>query len=127
MGQTCRIAVDSSDNVFAIGYFNGVFNGNGASAEMFISEFSGANGSVGWTDQTAGYPTDLAYGIGLDNYGGLFVLGHFVGTATIGSYSFTSPGNDVFVAKLNSANGNAIWAEAMNVPDSAYEGCIDRG
>jgi hypothetical protein len=116
--------VDGNDNVFAVGFFDGVFTGNGASAEMFASEFSGTNGSVGWTDQTAGYPTSSAYGIGLDNYGGLYVLGHFVGTATIGSYSFTSPDGDVFVAKLNSANGNAIWAEAMNESESAYEGAL---
>jgi len=62
-----------------------------------------------WATQAGGSGGDHSAGIVLDEYGNSYITGYFAGTATFGSYSITSNGNnDIYVAKMD-ANGNWQW------------------
>ncbi len=63
-----------------------------------------------WATKAGGILTDEGRSITVDDAGNIYVTGTFGGTATFGSYTFTSSGeNDIFIAKMD-ANGNWLWA-----------------
>ncbi len=65
--------------------------------------------SVGWTGQAGGPGVDVGNACATDNQGNLFVAGYFTGTATFGTNTLVSAGqNDIFVAKYSGA-GVLLW------------------
>ena len=51
----------------------------------------------------------MAYGVALDNFGGVYVAGFFSGTMTVDGVTVTSAGlYDIFLAKYNS-DGTLVW------------------
>ena len=51
----------------------------------------------------------MAYGVALDNLGGVYVTGFFSGSITADGVTLTSAGlSDIFVAKYNS-DGTLVW------------------
>ena len=63
-----------------------------------------------WATQAGGSGFEHGRRIAIDDDGNSYVTGWFEGTATFGTYSLTSSGeNDIFVAKMD-ANGNWQWA-----------------
>jgi hypothetical protein len=63
-----------------------------------------------WAASAGGSNYDFGKGIVVDAAGNSYVAGFFKSTATFGSFSLTSSGQeDIFVAKMD-ANGNWLWA-----------------
>ncbi|KAA9325025.1 SBBP repeat-containing protein [Adhaeribacter soli] len=107
------VARDNAGNSYVIGTFsyNIVFGSttltsNGGSS--FVVKYD-ASGNILWAkkiaDNTAGR------GIAVDGSGNSYVTGYFYNSASFGSTTLTTSGNnDVFVAKYD-ASGNLVWAK----------------
>jgi len=68
-----------------------------------------AFGNVVWAKNGGSTAGDIAYGVGLDSTGNVYVAGHFSGTMTVDGVTVTSSGLfDVFLAKY-SATGTLLW------------------
>jgi FlgD Ig-like domain/Beta-propeller repeat len=106
------IALDDSGNCYVTGEFEGIatfgsYSVTGYAYDIFVAKMD-ANGNWLWATEAGG--EDESNGIAIDDNGNCYVTGNFIGTATFGSYSVTSYGNnDIFVAKMD-ANGNWLWA-----------------
>ncbi len=112
------IAVDDDGNSYITGVFYDVawFGnttlisiGGPADPDVFVAKLDTAGGWV-WAVRGGGYVGDSGYGIAVDEQGNSYVTGHFMWSASFGSFSLTSQGSaDVFVAKLDT-DGNYLWA-----------------
>ena len=119
LDQGYDIATDTSGNSYVVGAIqtNGIYptvtfdaitlTGHG-DYDWFIAKYD-ANGSVVWAKNAGGPAGDMAYGVALDNSGGIYVTGFFSGTMTVDGVTVTSAGLfDIFVAKDNS-DGTLVW------------------
>jgi len=110
-GQFHGIAIVGTDTLISNGWY-----------DIFVSKYN-ANGQMLWTQHAGGEGADFSYGITVDNSGNVYITGSFGGygtygsllspgpSMTIGSTTLTSSGgDDIFVAKLNSAG---IWQWAQ--------------
>ncbi len=109
------IALDAGGNCYVTGYFEvtGTFGSTSlscsGSADVFTAKLD-ISGNWLWAKKAGGSSSDQGYGISVDTNGNCFVTGYFRGSATFGSTSLTSSGNDeIFIAKLDSS-GNWLWA-----------------
>ncbi|MFZ4756464.1 MAG: hypothetical protein ACOYL4_10720, partial [Miltoncostaeaceae bacterium] len=79
------------------------------SYDVFTAKMN-ADGTWAWVTQAGGTGDDYGYGVSALPDGSSIVTGFFDGTATFGSTTLTSAGNnDVFTAKMN-ADGTWAWA-----------------
>lgn len=126
------VATDAAGNIYAVGYFSGncdfdpgagvsIVNGSGgnpASQETnrdgFIVKFNSA-GIFQWVKTYANANTEEnCFGVKPDNSGNVFITGVFQGNVNVAGISLTSNGvQDVMVAKLDAATGNAAWAYGL--------------
>jgi hypothetical protein len=130
--EGCDIAIDSSGNCYVTGYFQstatfGSINlaSNGGS-DIFVAKLD-SSGNWLWTKQAGGTYWDEGWDIAIDPSGNSYVTGYFEGTASFGTTTLTSSGqDDIFVAKLDS-NGNWLWAKQAggNYWDMGYSIAID--
>ena len=68
-----------------------------------------ASGNVVWAKNGGSTAGDIAYGVGLDSTGNVYVTGHFSGTMTVDGVTVTSSGLlDIFIAKYN-PGGVLLW------------------
>ncbi len=119
------VTTDAAGNIYAVGYYSGTCDfdpgagnttvaGSGGTAEGardgFIVKFD-ASGNFQWVKTYANSNTEEnCFGVKPDNAGNIYVTGVFQGTVTLGGNSITSNGlQDVILAKLNAATGNALW------------------
>jgi len=116
------IAVDSSGNVYATGYFSGraTFGNTGLRSsggyDIFIAKLNNS-GSWQWAVKAGSTGDDRGHGIAVDSSGNAYATGFFRGTATFGTTNLTSSGgSDIFIAKLNSS-GSWQWAVKAGGPD----------
>ena len=131
--QINDIIIDSSNNLYATGYFAGTasFDTRTISSygctndtspypeeciqhDIFVSKIDSL-GNWLWA-KSAGGTEDSEHGNGLavDNQSNLYVTGKFSGSAYFNSASLTSAQattSDIFIAKLNSSTGSFISAE----------------
>jgi len=80
-----------------------------------------------WATKAGGIFTDEGRSLAVDDGGNIYVTGTFAGTATFGSYTLYSSGeNDIFVAKMDATG---IWQWAIQAgggsDDSGYRITID--
>ena len=148
------VAVDSSGNVYTVGFFEGnadfdpgpgTFNlttaGDGnitslGQADIFVSKLDSAGNFI-WARAMGGPFADEATGVALDGSGNVYTVGGFRGTADFDpgrlSFNLTNAGGqnstqlDIFVSKLDTA-GNFIWARAMGsrFGEAASDIALDR-
>ena len=108
------IAIDDDGNSYVTGYFSytATFGSYSLTScggwDIFVAKMD-ANGNWLWATQAGGTDVEKSYSIAIDESENSYVTGHFQGTATFGSYSLTSSGEDIFVAKMD-AYGNWLWA-----------------
>lgn len=109
------IDVDGAGNSYTTGYFTGTsLFGNtslssAGSTDIFVTKTDN-NGNFLWAVRAGGTGSDRGIDIKTDSQGNSYITGFFNGTATFGSTSLTSSGNqDVFIAKYNSS-GALQWA-----------------
>lgn len=125
------IKVDSTGNIFTVGYFqntvdfdpnSGVYNlSSNGSYDIFIHKMD-SNGNLVWVRTFGSNDYDSAANLFLDNSGNSFITGSFNGTVdfdpSIGTAVLTSFGNnDIYVLKLDSS-GNFVWAKSYGNTDN---------
>jgi alpha-tubulin suppressor-like RCC1 family protein len=119
-----EIAVDSTGNVYATGYFEGTsdfdpsagaFNltSNGE-RDVFVLKVN-PSGDLLWAKNFGGVNTETGYSLAVDGTGNVYTTGTFEFTADFDPGAATTNlssagGSDVFVSKLDSS-GNLIWAK----------------
>jgi hypothetical protein len=110
------ITVYGNNSICVTGSFTGTatFGSNQISSsggsDVFIVKLNNS-GSWGAPKRCGGSGNDISYGIDSDSSGNFYVTGTFQGTASFGTYSLTSNGNDdIFVTKLD-GNCNHLWAK----------------
>jgi hypothetical protein len=109
------IAIDSQGNQYVTGSFYNTasfgtytLTSNG-SFDVFAAKLD-TDGNWLWAVSAGGTGLDESRGIALDPAGNAFLTGYFSGTASFGTHTLTSNGNeDVFAAKLD-PDGNWLWA-----------------
>ena len=119
------IAIDENGNSYVTGwfsdtaYFGSYSLTSSGYLDIFVAKMD-ATGNWLWATKAGGSSFDQGGGIAIDDNGNSYVTGGFQGTATFGSYSLTSSGNeDIFVAKMD-ANGNWSWAAKAGGSDYDY-------
>lgn len=79
-----------------------------------VGALFGIPGQALWVRQGGSSGDDFARAIATDNQNNLIVAGEFRGSMQIGTKVLQSAGgSDVFVAKLDAATGNVVWAKGF--------------
>ena len=110
------ITVDDNGNSYVTGDFRSsatfgttILNTSGYN-DIFVAKLD-INGNWLWAKKAGGTSYDYGCCIAVDDNGNSYVTGVFEGSATFGTTTLTSSGNeDIFVAKMDS-NGNWLWAK----------------
>lgn len=92
----------------------------------FITKLN-SSGEVVWAKQIAGPIWESASALAVDLNGNCYVSGYFTQTATLGTNSIVSAGNeDVYLAKYSS-NGEVLWVKRVGGSDydNAYSVAVD--
>lgn len=141
------IAVDSSGNVYVIGYFTSssflIFNSNNTQfgttlansgsfdQNVFVVKYD-TNGTVQWGTRIGGTSSDQGNSITTDTSGNIYVTGYFAssiltvynnGGSTFGTLSNAATGNDAFIVKYDSS-GTAQWAARIIGPGNDIANAI---
>jgi hypothetical protein len=110
------IAIDSSENSYVTGYFEGTASfgttnlTSSGVQDIFIAKLD-SSGNWLWVKQAGGNNWDVGFGIATDSSGNSYITGLFAEFASFGSTTLTSSGqDDIFVAKLDN-NGNWLWVK----------------
>jgi hypothetical protein len=103
------VAIDSAGDVLFAG---GRETSSTAPADVYVAKFSGVDGSLIWDSVFTGPQNDFARGIAVDPASGdVFIVGTFRDDMPVGTDTLSSNGSDdIFVARLNGADGVAEWA-----------------
>ena len=121
------IATDDAGNSYVTGGFEGTATFGSYSltssgvVDIFVAKMD-ANGNWLWATKAGGTSYAVGKAIAIDEIGNSYITGYFYETATFGSYSLTSSGEqDIFVAKMG-ATGNWLWATKAggNSHDGGY-------
>ncbi len=120
VGATVQLTATPTAGVF-LGWSDACSGSAGCSidldADTSVGALFGVAGEALWFDQVGSSAGDYASEVffaGDHAYAG----GWFQGTVTIGGQSLTSAGtNDAFVAKLDAATGDAVWAVRFGSTD----------
>ncbi len=120
------IVTDAVGSVYTTGHFRGTVDfdpgvdpydlTSAGENDAFISKLDAAGNFV-WARQFGGGSHDLSKAIDLSDDGCIYTTGYFTNTVDfdpgVGTYDFTSAGDeDIFVSKLDPA-GNFVWARQM--------------
>lgn len=106
------LALDSNDNVFVIGYFQGTCNFDPGASNYYISAYSGNTdifltkfdnaGNYTWTKRMGGSSYDTGSGIAIDNQDKIYVLADFRDNLYNTLSNIQSAGlEDIFIAKID--------------------------
>ncbi|MBL7149500.1 MAG: SBBP repeat-containing protein [Candidatus Cloacimonetes bacterium] len=117
------ITLDNAGNIYVTGSFtypatfgSTTLVSNGIE-DIFIAKLD-VNGNWLWATQAGGTSDDSGYAITVDASGNSYVTGLFTGTATFGSFTLISSGDeDIFIAKMD-VNGNWLWASQAGGDDN---------
>jgi hypothetical protein len=109
------LSTDSNGNSYVTGNFSGnatfgtIQRLSTGSYDVFVAKLD-TDGNWLRVSQAGGPSYDSGNDIAIDSAGNSYVTGSFITSATFGTTSFTSMGNDdIFVTKLDN-NGNWLWA-----------------
>ncbi len=110
------IAVDSSDNVYIAGYTASSFDGNtnNGKSDIFVMKYN-SFGTWQWTKYFGGSEADEANDIVVGSDGYIYVTGY---TKSSFNGQSNTGGQDLFVLKLDSSNGNPLNTIIYGTPDN---------
>lgn len=128
------LAVDKQNSIYSIGNFACCSGGTATFGTKSISNQAGSwgafiakmdsNGYWVWVNGMGGTPAEAGSSCAVDDYGNVFVSGHFDGNSTLSSsapgsaISLTTLGSfDIFLAKYDTA-GVLGWAKRFGGPGS---------
>lgn len=130
-GGNIGISVDSNNNIYITGTFQGtadinpnaagIFNLTSAGiSDVFVTKL-GSAGEFVWGTSMGGTNWDISSDISTDANGDVYITGYFNGTAdfdpSTSIFNLNSNGNyDIFAVKLNN-NGTFNWAKGMGGTD----------
>lgn len=111
-GRAVRgLAVDGSNQVYAVGTFTGTSSvgtrtlSSAGATDWFAASWS-SEGAVRWAVRHGGGADEFAARVAVDTTGRVWVAGFFGSTASFDGRSLTSRGlNDLFVARLGAVDG----------------------
>ncbi|WP_438007367.1 protein kinase [Sorangium sp. So ce321] len=127
-----RVAVDEAGNVVVAGQYTGSLDlGDGALRgagryDIFLAKLD-ASGNARWSRRLGDAAEQLAYGLGLDAKGNIFLMGGFEGALDLGGERLTSAGGmDIFVARFD-ADGRPRWGRRFGGPEhnNAFSVVVD--
>ncbi|MFT3776096.1 MAG: hypothetical protein QM820_62935 [Minicystis sp.] len=130
------VAVDAAGNVFVTGKMAGTVDfGGGALAsaggdDAFVVKLS-ASGQHLWSKRYGDVNSQVGWSVAVTPQGDIVVTGEFGGSMDFGGGTLTATGqpisSDVFVAKLQGANGNQVWAKRYGDgnPQQGYRVAVD--
>ena len=109
------ITLGFAENIYITGFFSEIatfgsfsLTSNGDD-DVFVARID-SDGNWLWATKAGGIDSDEGRGMTIDDLGNTYITGGFEETATFGSFSLTSNGDDdIFVARIDS-NGNWLWA-----------------
>ncbi len=112
-----NITVDDNGNSYVTGYYYSGIATFGTTTltssgyeDIFVAKLD-SNGNWLWAKQAGGTGHDYGLSITVDANGNSYVTGYFDGSATFGTTTLISSGeDDIFVAKID-PNGNWLWAK----------------
>jgi hypothetical protein len=133
-------SIDDNKNVYTIGHFtetadfdpggDNYFLTSGGEHDVFISKLDSLGRFV-WAKQFKGSGHGYGFASGIDQYGHVYVAGHFEGTFDFDpgeeEFLLTAAGEeDIFICKLDSM-GNFVWAIQQGGPktDRCFSLVID--
>jgi hypothetical protein len=130
--KSSDICLDSSGNIYIVGYFQGNASfgsttlTSSGSYDVFVAKLN-TKGDWLWAVGVGGSDDDKGYGIDVDSSGNTYVTGYFAGNASFGSTILRSSGLlDVFVMMLNSSG---VWQWAIcgggTEADFSWNICVD--
>jgi len=118
------IKTDAAGNSYITGFYYGTatfgsFNITSSGLQdIFIAKYDNT-GTCLWAKSAGGTEGDIGNSITVDASGNVIVTGQFTGTATFGTFTLVSTGNNtnVFTTKLD-GNGNFLWAKKGSGPQT---------
>lgn len=127
------IVMDSSDNVYTTGHFQGIvdFDPGAATvnlssagfADIFICKLNDSGNFV-WAKNMGGGGDDMGFSLAVDGSGNTYTTGYFQGTIDFdpgpGITNLSSVGiADIFITKFD-ATGNFIWVKNIGTANSDF-------
>jgi hypothetical protein len=120
------VAVDAQGNVFLFGDFSGSihFGGmtdallSGGASDLFAANFD-SQGNPLWSKRFGGTAIEYGHALAVDKDNNIVITGEFTGDFSFGGdMDVIKPkgGADVFVAKLEGANGGHLWSHGFGDP-----------
>ena len=135
------IVTDADGNVYVTGYFGDneadtlIYEGHelyttGGDRDVFVLKIDG-DGNYVWAVSAGGASNDEAKAIDRDEDGNIYITGHYDDTtAYFGTYELPNvDDNEIFVAKINAADGTFMWADGITGQgkDGAYDIYVTKG
>lgn len=118
-------ATDASGNSYITGTFYGTATfgalpplTSAGQSDVFVVKYN-AQGEAMWATRAGGTDFDDPYDLAIDGLGGVYITGSFQSaTAAFGSTTLTRTGlMDIFVAKVDAADGQVAWAQRFGSND----------
>jgi len=120
------VAVDQSDNILVVGYFQGWINFGGGQRSTpggYLAKFSPLGGYL-WDHEFGNNNGVRVYALAMDSNGDAVVIGDFLGQTDLGGGTIygTSTDVDLFVAKYSGTDGSYRWGKGIlgGIGSTAY-------
>lgn len=117
------IAVDSAENVYIAGHFQGTLNWGATSLtsaggyDIFLAKLD-KNLNLMWAKRFGDASNQYVSTMALDSLGNSVIVGRFAGTVTFGGTLTSAGSDDIYVAKFSGA-GTHVWS--LQAGDASYQ------
>ena len=120
------VAVDSSGNLYVVGYFyssslnlggSPLVNNNSSTSDIFLAKYN-SKGTHIWSKRFGGSGNDIGRSIAVDSLGNVYIAGWFSSSSiNFGGSNLSKTGYaDVFIAKFDT-DGNHLWSNRFGGTD----------
>jgi hypothetical protein len=120
------LTIDKDGNIYITGEYSSTANFGGQNLtssgqyDVFTAKYD-KTGNLKWARKGGGTSFDYGYGIGVDNWGNVYVSGYFTSTTfSFGSTNLSNGGNwEIYVVKYDSI-GTVKWAKKFGTSQYDY-------